>query len=351
MISVGVVATLGVAVALLWLGARVLVAAAARLATAAGVSTLVVGLTVVAFGTSAPEFAVTLEAALAGRSAVSVGNVVGSNVFNIGVILGIAAVIRPFRVSESLVRRDAVVMGAATVLTLALLWNLTATRLDGVLLFGLLLVYLSGLLIAARRSSERPLADGTDSADGDAVGAPRDGPATATGDAATDSPAEAGSEAGSDPDGFGAASWLDAPRALVGVALVVVGGQLLVDSATTVARTAGVSEWVIGVTVVAAGTSLPELATSVVAARRGDVGIAAGNVVGSNVFNLLGVLGLAAAIRPLTVAPDALVGFAWLLVLTLLATALLATGRTLTRLEGAALIGLVAVYWVVSVLL
>ncbi|WP_255167797.1 calcium/sodium antiporter [Natrononativus amylolyticus] len=320
MTPVGDLATLLVSTALLWVGARVLVTGAARLAGAAGVSSLVIGLTVVAFGTSAPEFAVTLEAALGGRPAVSVGNVVGSNVFNLGVILGAVAVIRPFRVSESLVRRDAVAMGAATLIALAALWNLAVSTLEGLVLTGLLLAYVGGLFVDARRSS---------------------GADTGTGEPASETETDAGE--------FCSASWLDVLRVLVGVGLVVVGGHLLVDSATTLARRGGLSEWTIGVTIVAAGTSLPELATSLVAARRGEVAIAAGNVIGSNVFNLLGVLGVAALVHPLAVGSEAIAGFAWLVVLTAVTAVLLATGRRLTRLEGGALIGLVAVYWVTSV--
>jgi cation:H+ antiporter len=144
---------------------------------------------------------------------------------------------------------------------------------------------------------------------------------------------------------------LEAGRAAAGLALVIVGGRVLVDAAVGLALSAGISEWVVGATVVAAGTSLPELVTSVVAARRGDTGIAAGNVVGSNVFNVLGVLGLAAAVRPLAVDPAVFLALGWLAALTALATAVLGTGRRLIRLEGVALVAFGAGYWVVSAVL
>ncbi|WP_276254222.1 calcium/sodium antiporter [Halomontanus rarus] len=328
------VATLLVSIVALWLGARWLVAAASRLASAVGVSALIVGLTVVAFGTSAPEFAVTVEAALAGRADISIGNVVGSNVFNLGVILGGVAIVRPFRATDSLVRRDAVVMAVTTVLVLAFLADVAITRLEGVFLCIALLTYLGGLIVAARGQVGE---EGRDAVTGEEGR-----------DAVTDGKLEPTREPESETAATGPIDWIDVPRLLVGLALVVVGGGLLVETAAGLARAAGVSQWVVGMTVVAAGTSVPELATSLVAARKGDVGIAAGNVVGSNVFNLLGVLGIAAVIRPMTVATEAVIGLVWLLVLTIVAAALLATGRRLIRLEGVALVGFVAVYWVVA---
>ncbi|WP_207587707.1 calcium/sodium antiporter [Halomontanus rarus] len=337
------VATLLVSIVALWLGARWLVAAASRLASAVGVSALIVGLTVVAFGTSAPEFAVTVEAALAGRADISIGNVVGSNVFNLGVILGGVAIVRPFRATDSLVRRDAVVMAVTTVFVLVFLADVAITRLEGVFLCIALLTYLGGLIVAARGQVAE---EGRDAVTGD------EGRGAVTGeegkDAVTDEELESTRELESETTATGPVDWIDVPRLLVGLALVVVGGGLLVETAAGLARDAGVSQWVVGMTVVAAGTSVPELATSLVAARKGDVGIAAGNVVGSNVFNLLGVLGIAAVIRPMTVSTEAVIGLVWLLVLTIVATALLATGRRLIRLEGVALVGFVAVYWVVA---
>ncbi|ELZ21289.1 calcium/sodium antiporter [Natrinema limicola] len=313
----------------LWGGARLLVTGASRLAGAAGVSALVVGLTVVAFGTSAPEFAVSLEAAFAGQGDVSIGNVVGSNLFNLGVILGLVGVLSPFRVAETLVRRDALAMAAATAVAAVVLLNGAVSRLEGIILLALLGGYLGALGVAIRTANR---AD--------------DGHPDAADDGATVPPLDADEETPRE-----IRSGLEGGRVLVGLLFVIGGGRVLIDAAVGLALAVGISEWAVGATIVATGTSLPELVTSVVAIRRGDVGIAAGNVVGSNVFNALGVLGLVAVVQPMAVDPAVFLGIAWLCVLTAFATVVLATGRRLTRLEGVALIALGAGYWVVSMAL
>ncbi|WP_090614761.1 calcium/sodium antiporter [Natrinema salaciae] len=312
----------------LWIGARLLVTGASRLASAAGVSALVVGLTVVAFGTSAPELVVSTGAALEGQGNVAVGNVVGSNVFNLGIILGAVATLSPFRITGQLLRRDVLTMAASTVVAAAVLANAVVSRLDGAILLVLLGCYLGALGLAIRTGDDA-------AANG----------ASASLEAVDRSSLPVGSTAVGGATRLG----LDIVSVVAGLALVIVGGRLLVDGAVGVALTAGVSEWVVGATIVAAGTSVPELVTSVVAARGENVSIAAGNVVGSSVFNVLGVLGVAASIRPLTVAPAVFPALAWLAVLTAFTTAVLATGRRLTRLEGVALIALGASYWVGSV--
>ncbi|WP_049928519.1 calcium/sodium antiporter [Halopiger goleimassiliensis] len=316
----GNVVALVVSITALWIGARLLVTGASRLAGAAGISSLVIGLTVVAFGTSAPEVVVSTGAALEGRGDVAVGNAVGSNLFNIGVILGLVAVITPFRVAESLVRRDAVAMAAATAVAGLVLFDGLLMRAEGVALVVLLGCYLGALWLAIRRDGE-----------------------------STDAPtAEPGTETGPPNDvQYG----LEIGRVVAGLVLVVGGGRVLVDAAVTLAVAGGVSEWLIGATIVAAGTSMPELAASAVAARQGDVGIAAGNVVGSNVFNAFGVLGIAAVARPMVVDAAVFFGLAWLGVLTAYATVVLATGRWLSRLEGVGLLALGLGYWVASALL
>jgi len=324
MVPVGNVVLFGLSILALWIGARLLVTGASRLASAAGVSALVVGLTVVAFGTSAPEVVVSTEAALEGRGDVSVGNVVGSNVFNIGVILGLVAVISPFRVAETLLRRDALAMAASTIVAAAVLANGVVSRLDGAILLALLVGYLGALAVSIR---------GDTAGNGDEARPEVTGGATGYPDGRDEREVRFGLEAG---------------RVLAGLLLVIVGGRVLVDSAVGLALAAGISEWAIGATVVAAGTSIPELVTSVVAARGDDVSIAAGNVIGSNVFNVVGVLGIAAVVRPLTVDPAVFVAMAWLAALTAFATVVLATGRWLTRLEGVALVVLGAGYSVAS---
>lgn len=254
MVLIGDVVPFGIGVLALWLGARLLVTGASRLASAAGVSALVVGLTVVAFGTSAPEVVVSTEAALEGRGDVSVGNVVGSNVFNLGVILGLVAVISPFRVVETLLRRDVLAMAASTIVAAAVLADSVVSRLDGAILLALLIGYLGALGVSIRRDRA-----------GD------EGRPEVT-DGVTLSPDRR--------DGREVRFGLEAGRVLAGLLLVIAGGRVLVDSAVGLALAAGVSEWAIGATVVAAGTSIPELVTSVVAARGDDVSIAAGNVIG-----------------------------------------------------------------------
>jgi cation:H+ antiporter len=295
-----------VAVVALWFGADQFVTGAARVAKRLGVPGLVIGLTVVAFGTSAPEFAVTLDAAFGGRPDISVANVVGSNLLNLGFILGGVALVQALATSRTLVRRDALLLIVATGLLLAFVGDGRLTRPEGALLFAILVGY---LVVLVRLGSER-------------VTAPPD-------------------------ESFG---WLDAGRLVGGLALVVGGGHLLVLSAVDIAEALGVSQWVIGLTVVAAGTSLPEFATSLAAARQGRMGLSAGNLVGSSLFNVLGVLGLAAIVQPLPVEAVGVESTAWLLGTVVLVAVLFYTDETLTRLEGGILVALNAVNWALSLL-
>ena len=299
-----------VAVAALAGGAAQFVEGASRLAGRLGLSALVVGLTVVAFGTSAPEFAVTVDAALAGQSDISVGNVVGSNVFNVGFILGGVALVRALPAEGDLVRRDGVTLVATTLLVLWFLRDLRVGRGEGIVLLTLLVAYLGLLLYTGsqRLGGDRPV---TPAADGSLA--------------------------------------RDAVRTVGGLAFVVGGAHLLVGSAGDLARAAGVSEWVIGVTVVAFGTSAPEFATSLAAARRGETALSAGNLVGSSIFNSLGVLGVAAVIRPLSVAAAAVDGTLWLLAIAVVATVLFWSNDVLSRPEGAILVGLSLTNWIVDV--
>ncbi len=250
-------------VALLIGGADLLVRGASRLAIAFGVSPLVIGLTVVAWGTSSPEVAVTLLSAAKGSADLAVGNVVGSNIFNILVVLGLSAVVAPLVVSRGLVEFDTRVMVAVSLIVLGLAWDGSIGRLDGALLFAGAIVYTVVAIYQGRQA------------------------------AAEASPTAV---AGAGP------GWRNALFAIAGLALLVVGSRFLVDAATSFARAFGVSELIIGLTIVAAGTSLPEVATSVMAAMRGEREIAAGNAVGSNIANLLIVLGLAGLISPVPVA-------------------------------------------------
>ncbi|KGK84313.1 sodium:calcium antiporter [Stutzerimonas degradans] len=259
---------------LLTFGAGSLVRGATQLAARLGIPPLVIGLTVVAFGTSAPETAVSLEAALAGSGDIAVGNVIGSNIANILLILGLCALIAPLRVSRQLIRLDVPLMLGAGLLVYALAWDGHIGRGEGALLLACLAVYTALLIRAARR--QRPSAG----------------------------PDEFAAEFNAQP-GAGPTQLL---RVIVGIGLLVAGAHLLIVGAVELARAFGLSELVIGLTVVAVGTSLPELAASLLAALKGERDIAVGNVVGSCIFNLLLVLGASAALAGdgLSISPNAL---------------------------------------------
>lgn len=248
-------------------GAEVMVRGASRLAAILGVSPLVIGLTIVAFGTSSPEIAVSVQSALAGQADISIGNVIGSNVFNVLLILGLAAMIRPILIAEQLIRLDAPIMMGVSLLTYFLAMDGSLSALDGALLFGLLIVY---IIFSLRQSKAEGQAVQDEYAEEYATREPR--------------------------------NWNSIVRNLLlvgaGLVMLALGSNWLVTAAVTIAKALGVSELVIGLTIVAAGTSLPEVATSIVAAIKGEGDISAGNVIGSNIFNLLGVLGIAALVAP-----------------------------------------------------
>jgi cation:H+ antiporter len=287
----------------LWMGAVWVVEAAARLARRIGISELVIGLTVVAVGTSAPEFAVTISAALRGQADISVGNVVGSNIFNLGFILGGVAMVRAITTTRKLVWRDGMVLIAVTLLLLFFLWDLTLSRWEGLILMLLLVFYVAYLIYQREEVDQDEIPEGP-------------------------------------------FRWLDIPRLLVGIALIAVSGHFLVDAASSLARFMGISEWVIGVTIVAAGTSTPEMATSLIAVLRGHHGISVGNLIGSDLFNLLGVLGLAAFMRPLTVDPSAYSSLLLLSGLVILVVIMMRTGWKISRPEGAFLIVVNLLRWI-----
>jgi len=300
------VALIAVAVVGLWFGADQFVDGAARLARRLGVPGLIVGLTVIAFGTSAPEFAVSLDAAFSGSADISVANVVGSNVVNLGFVLGGAALVRALPISPALVRRDSLALIGAATLVLVFLRDLRISRGEGAVFVVLLVGYLA---VLARSASGR--------------------------------------DTGEQPMNFRPRELL---RLVGGLAVVVASAHLLVLAATALARDAGVSEWTIGVTIVAGGTSLPEFVTAVVAARRGRAGLSAGNLVGSCLFNCLGVLGVTALVRPLPVVPAAVESTGWLVGLAVLVTALFWSGRVLSRSEGALLVAVNVLDWAAELL-
>ncbi|MBN2114652.1 MAG: calcium/sodium antiporter [Acidimicrobiia bacterium] len=301
--------------ALLVIGAEALVRGASGLAGALGISPLVVGLTVVAFGTSAPEAAVTLQAAFAGRADLAVGNVVGSNIFNLLFVLGASALVVPLVVAQRLVRLEVPLMIGAGGLVLVLALDGGLGRLDGAILFAGILAY----TVYAVRRGRRETAEVAAEYEREYGPLPRSTRRTL----------------------------LDVALLLAGLGLLVLGARWLVDGAVEVATALGVSSLVIGLTIVAAGTGLPEVATSLVAAIRGERDIAVGNAVGSCLFNLLAVLGLGGLLapEPVAVAPAVLrFDLPVMLGVSVACLPILFIGHNISRGEGALLFGYYAAY-------
>lgn len=295
-------------------GAEALVRGASRLAVSWGISPLVVGLTVVAFGTSAPEMAVSVDAALAGSSDLAIGNVIGSNVANILLILGISALVAPLLVAEQIIRQEIPVMIGASLLVVVMALDGGIGRIEAVLLFALVIAYTVFLVIQSRRATQATEEE-----------------------FATEIPTSQWDR-----------HWgVQAVLVIGGLALLVLGADWLVGAAVAFAKVMGVSDLVIGLTVVAVGTSMPEIATSLIAALRGQRDIAVGNVVGSNIFNLLAVLGAAGIVSTGgLVVPDAARNFdLWVMLAVAFACLpILLTGREIARWEGGVFLGYYAAY-------
>lgn len=273
-------------------GGELLVRGAGGLATAIGMSPLVVGLTVVAFATSAPELAVTLQAVQDGSPDLAVGNVVGSNIANVLLVLGIAALIGPLVVKSQLVRVDVPVMVAMGVLMLLLSLDGLINRPNGLVLVACLAGYVVMAVLMGRRETARTSAPGLAPDMTHERGTVPPGGSTLSGPRDTDPGPGPGPARGADPASGAMRSALNVALVVAGVAMLVVGAGWLVDGATRIATDLGISEMVIGLTIVAVGTSLPELATTVIAAIRGQRDMAVGNAVGSCIFNIGGVLGV-----------------------------------------------------------
>lgn len=255
--------------ALLAGGGELLVRGASKIAALLGVPPLVVGLTVVAGGTSAPELAVSVAAALRGSGEIALGNAVGSNIFNVLLILGVSALITPLAVAQKLIRVDVPIMLASATLLLVLALDGALDRFDGAFLAACFVAYISFCIVEARKGETRAVEKEYER--------------------------EFGRPKGRDD---GRALFLQAALVIAGLVLLVVGSRLMVGASVEIARSLGVSELIIGLTIVAAGTSLPEVVTSIMAAVRGERDIAVGNVVGSNVFNVLAVLGVSGLVSP-----------------------------------------------------
>lgn len=304
-------------------GAEGLVRGASKLALSFGISPLVVGLTVVAMGTGAPELAVSVRAALEGQSDLAIGNVVGSNIANVLLVLGLSALVVPLAVAQQLIRQELPVMLGVGLLLYALAANGTLGHIDGLLLLAVLVVY-TVFLVWQSRHSTRQLAR----------------------------------EAEAELDALAPGSWdrswgVQLMLVVVGLGLLVLGADWLVGAAVTYAKWFGVSELVIGLTVVAVGTSLPEIATSMLAGLRGQRDLAVGNVIGSNIFNVLGVLGAGAVVAPhgMAVAPSVLAfDLPVMLAVMFACLPIFFVSQRIERWEGALFVGFYVAYVVYLVL-
>lgn len=300
----------------LTIGAELLVRGAARLAMSFGISPLVIGLTIVAFGTSAPEMAVSVDAALGGSADIAIGNVVGSNIVNILLILGLSSLIVPLIVAEQIIRQEIPIMIGASLLCVVLCLDGLISRGEGALLFALIIAYTVFLIRQSRQAS----------------------PATLD-EFSTEMP-----DTGSRWDAHWTVQLL---LVAGGLGMLVLGADWLVDAAIAVARLFGVSDLVIGLTVVAVGTSMPEIATSLVAAFRGQRDIAVGNVVGSNIFNIFAVLGVSSVLSPDGIAvSEAVRNFdLWIMLAVAFACLpIVITGKEIARWEGGVFIAYYIAY-------
>ncbi|MFY9136242.1 calcium/sodium antiporter [Zwartia sp.] len=297
------------------IGAELLVRGASRLATTLGVSPLVVGLTVVAFGTSAPELAVSVNAVLSGTTDIAIGNVVGSNIFNVLFILGISALITPLVVHSQIIRQEIPILIGSCLLLFVLASDARIAFIESLLLLVILVAYTVFLIVQSRKETREIK--------------------------------EEYAQENNKTSKWDASIYVQVLLILLGLVLLVQGSEWFVDSAVTFARLMGVSDIVIGLTIVAAGTSMPEVATSVMAAIKGERDIAVGNVVGSNTFNILGCLGVTGLFAPDgLIVPTSLLNFdLWvMLAVSFACIPVFMTGREIARWEGGIFIGYYVAY-------
>ncbi len=291
-------------------GAEALVRGSSSLALRAGISPLIVGLTVVAFGTSSPELAISIKAALLGKGDIALGNVVGSNIFNVALILGLTGLVRPVRVKLQVLRFDLPVMLIFSAVAFFFWRDRSFSRGEGVILLAGLAAYIAANIHLARRERNKAIEREYEE------GLPR----------------------------ASRAWWIDALLVAGGLVLLVVGARLFVFGAVELATALGVSQAIISLTIVAAGTSLPELATSVVAALRGEDDIAIGNIIGSNVFNLTCILGTAATIQPFASQGVSAMDLYFMLGTSAALLPIIGTGLRLNRWEGGLLLASYGAY-------
>ena len=304
---------MSIALSVLWLlvgfvllikGADFFVDGSSSIAKIMKVPSVVIGLTIVAMGTSAPEAAVSITAGISGSNEIAISNVVGSNIFNMLVVVGVCALIKPFALDKTILKRDFPVNIIASILLLGMMILGSALGLiDGVILLVLMALYIIWLVVSAIRNREE-----------------------SSEEIKTLSPV------------------LSVIYIIGGLAAVIFGGDLVVDNATVLAKAMGWSETFIGLTIIAIGTSLPELVTSIVASKKGENGLALGNVVGSNIFNIMLILGLSSSLSPIAVDSRAIINVVFLLVMTILMFLLCVIRKKLTRVEGAIMVSLYAAY-------
>jgi len=302
--------------ALLIVGAEALVKGSTRFAANAGISPLITGLTVVAFGTSSPELAVSINSALSGESGIAMGNVIGSNIFNILFILGISALITPLAVSQQLVRFDVPLMTGASILVLIFALDGSISRTDGVILFAGLILY-TGFLIQKSRAESTAVEE------------------------------EYARKFGVAPTGSFTGLCTNLVLIIGGLGMLVAGSKVLVTSAIAIAHFLNISELIIGLTIIAVGTSLPEVMTSIIASLHGERDIAVGNIIGSNLFNILCVLGISAIAAPAGIAvSDTLIRFDLPVMIAVSGVCfpIFFTHGEISRWEGAVLLGYYLAY-------
>lgn len=289
----------------LYIGAGWLVQGSSALALKAKISPLVIGLTIVAFGTSAPELVVSLNAALKGEGEIAIGNILGSNIFNIGIILGISATIYPLQAKKQLLRIDIPVMLIATILLTIFFWNGELGRMEGGFFLAGIILYTIFSLYYSRKHGEEPNLELEEQ--------PR--------------------------------HWaFDTLEIVGGLVVLIFASHLLVENATSIAREVGLSEAVIGLTIIAAGTSMPELATTIVAASKGKTDIAIGNIVGSNLFNILAIAGSCSLVQPIVAKNVNYIDLLVMLAISLLLLPLVKSGQKITRTEGLVLVIVYVIY-------
>lgn len=297
-----------ISVAMLYYGADRLVSGSSSIALRLGIKPLIIGLTVVAFGTSSPELAVSLLSVFEGKGDIAVGNVIGSNIANIGLILGISALIRPIAVDRQIIKIDTLVMIGVSLLFVIFLLDSYIGRIEGAVLFALLIGYIiMNIRITLKDKSEsKPVEDALEIKKNNI--------------------------------------WLDILFIVFGLGLLVWSSDLFVDKAVFFAKMFGLSEAVIGLTIVALGTSMPELATSVIAAIKGEGDISLGNVVGSNIFNILSIIGVVAMISPISINEINYVDMATMILMAAIIYPLAKTGYLIDRREGGLLILIYVIY-------